>query len=97
MNTSRGGGRNRTNPDPSEQGPRETVGTVEHCLCGLAGFFVTAAMVALLYPTLVAVTRPLHVLSSTALVVILTTVWVVTWLGLELVWTWRDDRLTTDP
>lgn len=52
------------------------------------------ALVALVYPLLVAVTKPLHLLSSTALVVILAAVWFLTWLCLELVWEWQATRRT---
>ncbi len=94
MNTPQRGGRgNQTTRNPSERTPQETVGTVEHYLCGLTGSLATMGLVALFYPTLVAVTRPLHILSTTALVVILTTVWIGIWFALELAWEWRASRL----
>jgi hypothetical protein len=57
---------------------------------------VTVVAVGLLYPTLVGVTRPLHLLSSTALLTIAATVWICTWFGLELVWEWQAGRLSVD-
>lgn len=78
--------------DRGEQYDSGTVGTVEHCLCGVAGLLCTVALLAVLYPTLVAVTQPLYVLSSTALVAIATTLWLLTWLGAEFVWEWRTGR-----
>lgn len=71
----------------------ETVGTVEHCLCGIVGFLCTGLVLALCYPSLVAATRPLYVLSSTAVVAVTTTLWLLTWLGAEFVWEWRAERL----
>ena len=74
-----------------------TVGTVEHCLCGVVGLLCTGAILALWYPALVAATQPLYVLSSTAVVAVTTTVWLLTWFGVELVWEWRAGRLSTEP
>lgn len=71
----------------------ETVGTVEHCSCGLLGLLATAAIVVAIYPMLVALTQPLFVLSSTAIVFVLFAIWLVTWLLLELAWEWRAGRL----
>ncbi|MDS0260276.1 hypothetical protein NDI56_12805 [Haloarcula sp. S1CR25-12] len=78
---------------PAEQCLPGTVGTVEHCLCGVAGLLCTGAILALWYPALVAVTQPLYVLSSTAVVAVVTTLWLLTWLGVEFVWEWRAGRL----
>lgn len=80
-----------------EQRPPETVGTVEHCLCGVAGLVCTGVVLALWYPALVAVTEPLYVLSSTAVVVIVTTLWLLTWLTVEFAWEWRTGRLSVEP
>jgi hypothetical protein len=44
------------------------------------------------YPVLVGVTRPLRLLSSTAVVVALVSVWLLVWLGLEVVLEWRRRR-----
>lgn len=76
--------------------PSETVGAVDHCLCGVACFLVSVAIVAVLYPVLVPVIRPFHVLSSTALVLTLVILWLVVWLGLEAVREWQAIRQTTD-
>ncbi|WP_324665008.1 hypothetical protein [Haloarcula sediminis] len=79
---------------PSEQFPSGTVSTAEHCLCGIAGLVCTGAILALWYPALVAVTQPLYVLSSTAVVAVVTTLWLLTSLGVEFVWEWRAGRLS---
>ena len=93
---SHGGG---TNGDPDvfaeESGPN-TVGRVEHYSCGAAGLLVTAASVFLVYPFLVALTRPLSVLSSTAVTVTFVVMWFVTWTVFECVLTWRSGRATAD-
>lgn len=82
--------------NPSDPPLSGTVSTTEHCLCGVTGLLITVAIISLFYPTLVAVTRPLQFLSSTAVVVILVMIWIVTWFGLELAWEWRAGRLTPD-
>jgi len=90
----------QTDDDPyinAEQRLTGTVGTAEHCLCGVAGLLCTGAILVLWYPALVAVTRPLYVLSSTAVVAISTTLWLLTWLGVECVWEWRAGRLGGEP
>jgi hypothetical protein len=80
---------------PPEDERRETVGAVEHYTCGLVGLLATAVCVVLVYPALVSATRPLHLLSSVALVFIVVTAWVLVWLSFEVVWEWRAGRLTT--
>lgn len=91
-------------PDPSntsEQGngasPEQlgggTVGTVEHCTCGLLAALVTATIVGAFYPALLSVIRPFELLSSTTLVVALAATWILLWLVLELLWEWRAGRL----
>ena len=82
---------------PSEQCLPETVGTVEHCLCGVAGLLCTVAILALWYPALVAATQSLYVLSSTAVVAVVTPLWLLAWLGVEFVWQWRAGRLGAEP
>ncbi len=77
----------------TEQCRPGTVGAVEHYLCGVIGLCCTGVVLALWYPALVAVTRPLYVLSSTAVVAVVTTLWLLTWLGVEFVWEWRAGRL----
>ncbi len=87
---------NQTSHSSSEQALSGAVGTAEHCLRGVTGFLITGAVIAPLYPTLVAATRPLHLLSSTALVVILITVWMLTWFALEYVLELRAGRSTAE-
>jgi len=94
MNTPHNGDqRNGRPPPPADQA---TVGTVEHSLCGAGGLVLTVGLLALTYPALLYVTRPLTVLASTAVVVIATTVWLLIWLGLELLWEWQTGRLGAD-
>lgn len=94
--TPRGG--RRVRPGREETGPAasDRLGTVEHCSCGLAGLVTAVGAGALLYPTLVALTSHLHLLSSTALVALLVGTWLACWLGFELAWEWRARRLSTD-
>jgi hypothetical protein len=66
---------------------------VTHYSCGLAGLLATAAVAVLFYPVLVAVTRPLYLLSSTALLFVLVFAWFAIWLALALAWEWRAGRL----
>lgn len=86
----------RASSDSSRQTAPETVGTVNHCLCGISCLAVSVAVVAVLYPALTAVTRPLHLLSSTALVLILVVLWVLFWLGLEVARGQRASRQAAD-
>jgi hypothetical protein len=96
MSTPRTGATNdRGRGVPHEDERRETVGAVEHYTCGLVGLLATTVCVVLLYPALVSATRPLHLLSSVALVFIVVTAWVLVWLSFEVVWEWRAGRLTT--
>jgi hypothetical protein len=48
----------------------------------------------LFYPVLVAVTRPLQLLSSTAIAFVLVFLWLLTWLAIEIVWEWRSGRIS---
>jgi len=92
--------RGQTDEEPNTSPERclpETVGTVEHCLCGVVGLLCTVAILALWYPALVAATQSLYVLSSTAVVAVVTTLWLLTWLGAEFVWEWRAGRLRVAP
>jgi len=81
---------------PTEQRFVGAVEAVEHCLCGIVGLVLTGVILGLSYSTLVAVTEPLYVLSSTALVAIASSVWLLTWLGVEFVWEYRSGRLVTE-
>ncbi|WP_255494065.1 hypothetical protein [Halarchaeum sp. CBA1220] len=69
------------------------VGWREHYTCAAASLAATVVAVALLYPALVALTRPLGVFSTTALVLGVAAVMGVAWLTLELVWEWCAGRL----
>ena len=74
----------------------ETVGVTEHLLCGLAGFLFTVALLVAFYPLLVALVQPMHVLSSTMLVVLVVALWLLVSFGVEIAWEWRAGRLTAD-
>lgn len=90
MYTPHGGGGSRSRA-PAESGPGEA-STVEHaasCVLGLVAMGVVAVP---FYPVLVGVTRPFRLLSSTAVVVALVSVWLLVWLGLEVVLEWRRRR-----
>ena len=93
---SHGGG---TNGDPDafvEESEPDTVGRVEHYSCGVAGLLVTAVSVFFVYPLLVALARPLSVLSSTAVTLAFVVAWFVTWALFECALTWRSGRATAD-
>lgn len=78
---------------PAERDGWQTVGAVEHYACGLAGLLATGVVAVLFYPALVSATRPLHLLSSVAIVFVILTAWVLVWLSLEFGWEWRAGRL----
>lgn len=65
---------------------------VEHVVSCALGLVAMAAVAVPLYPVLVGVTRPLRLLSSTAVVVALVAVWLLVWLGLEVFLEWRKRR-----
>ena len=48
----------------------------------------------LLYPLLVALTRPLQLLASTAIVFVLVFLWLLIWLAIEVAWEWRAGRIS---
>jgi hypothetical protein len=50
----------------------------------------------LLYPLLVSVTRPLQLLSSTAIVFALVFLWFLLWLAIEIAWEWRAGRISPE-
>ena len=94
MYTSHGGGANDNRDVFADEAGANTVGRVEHYSCGAAGLLVTATSVFLLYPVLVALARPLYLLSSTALAVLFVVTWFTTWALFECVWEWRAGRLS---
>ncbi|WP_254824123.1 hypothetical protein [Haloglomus halophilum] len=87
------GGRSRSNSSGAVPEQTRTVGTVEHCSCGMAALVVTAVAVVLLYSSLVAVTTALGLLGSTMLVLVVFAAWFGTWLLLEVAWEWHAGRL----
>ncbi|MFA1612225.1 hypothetical protein [Halobellus rubicundus] len=71
----------------------DTVGAVTHYACSLVGLAVVGVMGAFLYPELIGVTQSFHLLSSTAIAFVLLLAWLLAWLGIEVVWAWRGERL----
>ncbi|EMA08259.1 hypothetical protein [Haloferax denitrificans] len=69
------------------------IDATERYVCSLIGLGTVAGVLLLFYPLLLAVTRPFQQLSITALVFVLVTVWLLVWLGTELVWEWHTGRL----
>lgn len=60
----------------------------EYYVRSLVGLVAMVGMVILLTPFLVALTRPPQQLSAITFVFILMAVWLLIWLGTELVWKW---------
>ncbi len=87
--TPHGGGANGNRGVFADQAGANTVSRVEHYGCGAAGLAVTAVAVFLLYPVLVALARPLYLLSSTALTLAFVVAWLTTWALFECVCVWR--------
>jgi len=69
------------------------INAAEHYICSLIGLVTVVGVVVLFTPILVALTRPFQQLSATAFVFVLATVWLLVWLGTELVWEWQTGRL----
>lgn len=92
MYTPQGGGGRRSPLEPTRTRGADAL---EVSVCCVAGFLATSVVALLFYPVLVAVTRPLHLLSSTAIVVVLMLVWALVWLGIEVLWEWRAGRVST--
>lgn len=86
----------RTDDGPYAPAERSLIGIVEHSLCGIAGLLCTGLVLALWYPALVTLTEPLYVLSSTALIAIAISVWLLTWLGVEFLREWRSARAVAE-
>ncbi|WP_049920637.1 hypothetical protein [Haloferax sulfurifontis] len=90
---------NRHGPVPDDDQPTQGViqpaeiDATERYVCSLIGLGAMAGVLLLFYPLLLAVTRPFQQLSVTALVFVLVTVWLLVWLGSELVWEWQTGRL----
>ncbi|WP_225332733.1 hypothetical protein [Halomicrobium urmianum] len=85
--------------DSGGEHPREPVrsettwtNAVGHCSCCLIGLAVAAVVAASTYPALVSLTRPLGMLSSTALLVVLIAIWLAIWSSTEIAWAWRTQR-----
>lgn len=91
MNTKQGGcGGRQTAGKPPQA---DDYNLVEQYACCLTGLGVMSAIAVLFYPVLVAVTQPLQVLSSTAVVFVLISVWLLAWMGVVVIWEWRAGRV----
>lgn len=64
----------------------------EHCACCVLALLGVGGMAIVTYPALVGLTRPLHVLSSTAIVSTLVVGWLLLWFSMEVLWEWRARR-----
>jgi hypothetical protein len=84
-----GGGRGPV----SDEAGVERVGRVEHYSCGAAGLASAVVVVFLAYPLLLTFTRPLQLLSTTAIVFVFVVLWFVTWAAFEVAWEWNAGRL----
>ncbi|SFS08864.1 hypothetical protein SAMN05216559_3533 [Halomicrobium zhouii] len=73
---------------------RETLGSLEYFSTGALSLAISWLCLAVLYGWIVALVQPLHVLSTTALVVAFLTLWAATWLVLDIVWGWQSGRLS---
>jgi len=73
---------------------RETLGSLEYFSTGALSLVVCALCLAVVYGWIVALVEPLHVLSTTALVVVFLAAWAAMWLALEIAWGWRTGRLS---
>lgn len=72
-------------PNGGNTGEYTSLGPLGHYSAGVVGLLVTIGLLFFLYPMVVAVTKPLHVLSSTAIVMLGVSTWVVLWCILEFV------------
>ena len=59
-----------------------------HYSTGVGGLLAMVFLLFFLYPALVVFTQPLYPLSSTAIVAVAITVWIVAWCVLEMVLGW---------
>lgn len=82
---------------PSANGtrPREP-DFAEHCACCVTGLVAVSLTALLVYPVLVAATRPLQLLSSTAIVFVLVFLWLLVWVAIEIAWEWRAGRIPVE-
>jgi len=81
---SHNGGNNWLGPNGRESGNCRNLGPLGHYSTGVCGLLATILLLFFLYPTVVALTRPLHILSSTAIVILAVGAWVGTWFVLEV-------------
>jgi hypothetical protein len=75
------------------QSRARNVRPLEHYSCGAISLLFAVVFVSVLYPLLVALTTPLGMFATTALVSIAALVWGAGWIGAELLWEWRAGRL----
>lgn len=84
---------NPHNPSANGNGGRSEGATAEtparDYVCAAVGLLMTVAVIALLYPALVAIAHPFSYLAVTALICLLVVVWLAVWTCVEVAWTWR--------
>lgn len=74
--------------------PMNTVSSVEHYTCALVGLVAVASLTPDFIPLLSRLTQQFGEFSTTILVFVLTTLWVLVWISLESLWEWRAGRLS---
>ncbi len=84
-NMTHNGGEGWARPNGGNTAAYNSMGRLGHYTAGLIGLLVTIGLLFILYPMVVAVTKPLHVLSSTAIVMLGVFTWVVLWCGIDFV------------
>lgn len=67
-------------------------GFVEYSVCGLGGLVLTVLLSFLFYAQLVAVAESFELLSSTLVVFVILSVWVLLWVVFGTLWEWRAGR-----
>nr|WP_233341029.1 hypothetical protein [Haloprofundus sp. MHR1] len=66
---------------------------VEYCVCGAVGLALTTVLALAFYSRLAAVAEPLGLLSSTAIVFAILSMWLLLWVVFGSIWEWRAGRL----
>lgn len=72
----------------------DTLGALEYFSTGVASLAAAILCLMVFYQPVVAMSRPLYLLSTTVVLAVFLTTWATLWLALELVWGWRRGRLS---
>jgi hypothetical protein len=78
-------------PDSSQT---NTVSGFEHYTCALVGLGAVAVLAFFFIPLFFRLVQQFEEFSTTILVFVLTTLWVLIWMSLESLWEWRAGRLS---